>query len=151
MEHCLQRPVNLRKARLFSAVLGGFVLAGCVPALLPTSPMVSGRVTDGRTGQPVAGALVTVSVDKGELSKDGPAESAPRTLSDGNGQFALSEREGLGWLRLLGRPPIHEAAVRITKEGYAGFATTQPCSGSDGSPSTPVHVFAMLKPEGSPE
>ena len=108
--------------------------------------MVSGRVTDARTGLPVAGALVAVSVDKGVPRSNEPAKSAPSARSDGNGQFLLPERSGLGLFSLLGDPPIHHAIVRISKAGYVGFTTTQVCNGSDGEPSMPVHVFAMLKP-----
>ena len=135
------------KTRFFPvAVLCGLLGTGCIPALVTTSPMVSGRITDARTGEPVAGARVTVSVDEGAAPRNGPAKSAPHTVTDGNGQFALAERYGVGPFRLVGNRPPHRAVVRVAKEEYADFTTTQPCNASDREPSTPVHVFAMLKP-----
>ena len=128
-------------------MLGGLLLGGCVPALVVTSPAVSGQVTDGRTGQPVAGALVTVRVGRGVPSTDQPVKRASQVLSDGDGQFALPEQYGVGLLSLIGDPPIYRAVVRVTKEGYAGFTTTQQCNGTDGEPSKPVHVFPALNPE----
>ena len=141
-----QSPVGPKQIWLLSAVLGGSLLAGCIPALVATSPMASGRVTDARTGQPVAEALVVLRVDRGVASDEGRAKPAAHTRTDVDGQFALPERIGPGPFYLAGKPPIHRAVINISKDGYQDASTTQPCNGSDGTPSTPVHVFAKLKP-----
>ena len=147
MDFRLQLLVVSTKKRWFPTALGGLLLlAGCVPAPVVTSPMVSGRVTDARSGRPVAGALVTVSVDKGTGPADAPAKSTPHTLSDADGQFTLSERYGLGLVGFIGDPFAYRAVVRVTREGYVETTTTQPCIGSDGRPSKPVHVFPELNP-----
>ena len=141
-----QTPLGPKRIWLLSAALGGSLLAGCVPALVATSPMASGQVTDARPRQPVPEALIVLLVDREAVSNAGRTKVVAHTRTDANGQFTLPERVGVGPFYFVGKPPIHRATVRISKEGYEAFTTTQPCNGSDGTPSTPVHVFAALKP-----
>ena len=132
-------------------ILGGLLVSGCVPGPVSSSPAVSGAVTDARTGRPIPGAAVTISVYPRLPLRDGIAPSEPGTVTGDDGRFALARRYSLGLIGYLGDPPTYFAQVHVAKEGYRGYVTTQQCNGGDGGPSAPVRVDARLVPGHGPD
>jgi uncharacterized protein (DUF2141 family) len=94
----------------FAAVLLTAVVAQSVPAAPPQNAppptgLIVGRVLDGSTNRPIAGAVV--SLNGGAIGVAGPARSTPRALTSSTGQFVFR------------RVPKGSYALRAARAGYA--------------------------------
>jgi hypothetical protein len=109
-----------RHAGASLAVLcAGVCLSGCVPLPVFTTPEVTGRVVDAKSGQPVSGAVVVVRFDVryDDLLPDRDVIGHREVVSAADGSFALgrSTKAGLAlW------PLVHTEArvVGVIAPGY---------------------------------
>jgi hypothetical protein len=76
---------------LAALTIPAMLVAGCIPIRSGATdwPAVDGKVIDGMTGKPIAGAAVKIRATASDLSE--------MTTTDANGRFSFSRREHEAW------------------------------------------------------
>ena len=90
---------------LVAAVVSQSIAPTAAQTAPPPAGLIVGRVLDGSTNRPVAGAVV--SLDGGAVGPAGPGRSVPRALTSSSGQFVFR------------KVPKGTYQLRATRAGYA--------------------------------